>query len=263
MKRIDIKDLSGLPGRRLAARDTFSFRCHPEIGCFNRCCRNLNLFLYPYDIVRLKNNLRVSSDVFIEQYVDVVMREGNYFPDVLLKMAENAEKTCPFLTEAGCAVYTDRPDACRTFPLEQGILFETGRPQGETICFLRPPDFCLGPIAPDLWTQRSWEKDQQAETYHRMTANWAELKRLFLVNPWGPSGMENPKAKMAFMATYNVDPFREFVFGSSFMKRYYVASAVLKKIKKSDSELMMFGFCWLKHFVWGLSTPDIKPKTKQ
>ncbi|MFH0730812.1 MAG: YkgJ family cysteine cluster protein [Pseudomonadota bacterium] len=262
MKSIDIKDLSGLPGRRLAPKDTFSFRCHPGIGCFNRCCRNLNLFLYPYDVVRLKNKLGLSSDAFIEQYVDVVMREGNYFPDVLLKMAENADKTCPFLTESGCSVYSDRPDACRTFPLELGVLYESGRLKGETVCFFKPPAFCLGPTELTLWTPQTWEKDQQAEVYHRMTLRWAELKRLFLQNPWGPSGMENPKAKMAFMATYNVDQFREFVFGSSFMKRYHVASTVLRKIKKIDSELMKFGFSWVGFFVWGKPTPDIKAKIK-
>lgn len=260
MKSVDIKDLEGLNGRRLAPKDTFFFRCHPGIGCFNRCCRNLNLFLYPYDVVRLKQHLGISSDAFIEQYVDVVMREGNYFPDVLLKMAENTEKTCPFLTEAGCSVYLDRPDACRTFPLEQGVLYEAGRSKGEPVCFFRPPAFCLGPTEPDLWTQRSWEKDQQAETYHCMTAKWADLKRLFQVNPWGSSGMENPKAKMAFMAIYNLDLFREFVFGSSFLKRCHVVSTVLKKIKKSDSELMMFGFSWVRLFIWGKSVPHIKPR---
>jgi uncharacterized protein len=262
MKSINVKDISVLPGRRLLPKDTFSFRCHPGIGCFNRCCRNLKLFLYPYDVLRLKNSLGLTSNAFIEQYVDVVMREGNYFPDVLLNMAKNLEKTCPFLTEAGCSVYIDRPDACRTFPLELGVFYETGGRQGETVCFFKPPDFCLGPKEPTLWTQWSWEKDQQSETYHRMTLKWAESKQLFQINPWGPSGMENPKAKMAFMATYNVDQFREFVFGSSLLKRYHVASAVLKKIKKSDSELMMFGFSWVKLFIWGKQTSDIKPKTK-
>lgn len=260
MKSVDVKNIGGLPGRMLGAKDTFSFRCHPDIGCFNRCCRNLNLFLYPYDVVRLKTKLGVTADVFIEQYVDVVMREGNYFPDVLLKMAENTEKTCPFLTGKGCAVYLDRPDACRTFPLEQGVLYEAGRRQEEAVFFFKPPDFCMGPTESDIWTYRSWEKDQRAETYHLMTAKWAALKRLFLVNPWGPSGVESPKAKMAFMAVYNLDRFREFVFGSSFLKRYHVAGPVLKKIKKSQTDLMLFGFSWVGLFVWGKPTPDIRPR---
>jgi Fe-S-cluster containining protein len=262
MKSINIEDLDRRAGRRLGPKDTFSFRCHPGIGCFNRCCRNLNLFLYPYDLVRLKNNLKLTSDIVIEQFVDVVMREGNYFPDVLLKMVENAEKICPFLSEAGCSVYDDRPDACRTFPLEKGVLYEPGGRQAETVCYFKPPDFCQGPSESTLWTLPDWDKDQQSGIYHRMTLKWAELKQLFQANPWGPDGMESPMAKMAFMATYNVDKFREFVFGSSFMKRYHVASSVLKKIKTSDAELMLFGFSWVRLFVWGKPTPDIKLKIR-
>ncbi len=55
MKQLDATDLEKLPGIRLRAGETFRFRCHPDIGCFNRCCRNLNLFLYPYDLIRLRS----------------------------------------------------------------------------------------------------------------------------------------------------------------------------------------------------------------
>ena len=57
MKSIDIKDIETLPGRKLNDSDTFMFRCHSGLECFNKCCRNLNLFLYPYDIICLKNKL--------------------------------------------------------------------------------------------------------------------------------------------------------------------------------------------------------------
>ena len=63
----------------------------------------------------------MTSDVFLDTHVNVVMRSGNFFPDVLLTMSEDADKTCPFLGEQACTVYRDRPDTCRTFPLEQGI----------------------------------------------------------------------------------------------------------------------------------------------
>jgi Fe-S-cluster containining protein len=71
--------------------------------------------------------------------------EGNHFPDVLLRMADNESKTCPFLSDAGCTVYPDRPDTCRTFPVEHGMLF-TGpaRRHREIVSFFRPPDFCQG-----------------------------------------------------------------------------------------------------------------------
>jgi Fe-S-cluster containining protein len=124
MKSIDPKQIDRLPGTPLKKNDRFNFRCHRDLACFNQCCRNLNLFLYPYDALRLKKSLGMDSDRFLEVHVDVVMREGNYFPDVLLRMADNESRTCPFLSEAGCSVYPDRPDTCRTFPVEHGMLFK-------------------------------------------------------------------------------------------------------------------------------------------
>ena len=87
MKFIDIETQDQMPGRRLMPDDIFTFRCHPQIACFNRCCRNLNLFLYPYDVMRLRHRLQIASDIFIERHVDVVLRPGHHFPEVLLRMA--------------------------------------------------------------------------------------------------------------------------------------------------------------------------------
>ena len=124
MKNVDIDEIDKLPGRRIKEGETFCFRCHPEVSCFNRCCRNLNLFLYPFDVVRLKQCLGITSNVFLDEYVDVVLRPSNFFPEVLLRMAPTPEKTCPFLTDTGCSVYADRPDTCRIFPIEQGMLYD-------------------------------------------------------------------------------------------------------------------------------------------
>ena len=155
-------DIDRLPGVRIEDDDTFSFRCYPGIGCFNRCCRNLNLFLYPYDALRLKNALGISSDQFLDKYVDVVLRPGNYFPEVLLRMSEDDEKSCPFLTPSGCSVYSERPDTCRTFPIEQGILHDADTKKDVPIYLYRPPEFCLGQYENDEWTISTWTGDQDA-----------------------------------------------------------------------------------------------------
>lgn len=260
MRYIDHQTLEQLPGIRLEAKDVFRFRCHPEVSCFNRCCRNLNLFLYPYDVLRLKKRLGVSSDAFLERYVDVILRDTNFFPEVLLRMSSDAEKTCPFLTSEGCSVYADRPDACRTFPLEQGVMFDAAKNEERMVYFFRPPDFCMGQHEEKSWTPETWEIDQEAVVYHRMTARWAELKRLFQQNPWGAEGPSGPRAKMAFMALYNLDRFREFVFQSSFLKRYAVKPALQKKIKKDDTALLKFSLDWVKLFVWGIKSPSIRPR---
>ena len=64
--------------------------------------------------------------------------------------------------------------------------------------------------------------------------------------------------KMAFMATYNLDSFKKFVFESSFLKRYKVKKRVLQKIKASEKSLLLFGFEWVKVFVWGMKSKKIK-----
>jgi Fe-S-cluster containining protein len=260
MKKVDIDNLDKLPGIRIEDGDAFSFRCYPGIGCFNRCCRNLNLFLYPYDVIRLKQALDISADEFLEKYVDVVLRPANYFPDVLLRMSEDDEKTCRFLTPSGCSMYPDRPDTCRTFPIEQGILYDTAGKKDISVYFFKPPEFCLGQYENDEWTISTWTGDQEAEQYHRMTVGWAELKRLFQTDPWGREGPQGSKAKMAFMAIYNADRFREFVFQSSFLKRYKVKTAILKKLKADDVDLLKFGFEWVKLFLWGMKSKQIRPR---
>ena len=260
MRELDITDFEKLPGIRLREGGTFSFRCHPGIGCFNRCCRNLNLFLYPYDVIRLRTRLGLTSDEFLDRHVDVVLRPGNFFPEVLLRMTDHSGHTCPFLGDSGCGVYPDRPDTCRTFPLEQGLLHDTQRREDAPVYFFRPPGFCLGQHEERAWTVPEWVADQAAEDYHRMTIRWAELRRLFQNDPWGAEGPEGPRGKMAFMAAYNIDRFREFVFGSSFLKRFAVKPDLLSRIKKDDAQLMLLGFDWIKLFLWGIRSQRLKPK---
>ena len=260
MKSIRPETLDQIPGRCIATGDRFRFRCHPGIGCFNRCCRNLNLFLYPYDVIRLKNCLGISSDQFIDRYVDIVLRDGNSFPDVLLRMSNDAEQTCPFLTEEGCTVYQDRPDTCRTFPVEHGLQYGTTGAPPQPVSFFRPPDFCLGQHEPDEWTLESWKTDQDAAEHNRMTRKWAALKGLFVKDPWQGQGPDGPKARMAFMATYNVDAFRDFIFSSSFLKRYKIKKELLTRIRKDDVALLLFGMDWVSLFVWGLPSKKIRPR---
>jgi hypothetical protein len=175
-------------------------------------------------------------------------------------MSENQEKTCPFLTDSGCSVYADRPDTCRSFPIEQGVEYDAARKKDTPAYFYRPPDFCLGQHEDRQWNIAGWTKDQEAQLYHRMTIRWAQLKRLFRNDPWGAEGPEGSRAKMTFMATYNLDRFREFVFNSSFLKRYKVKSALQKKMKADDVELLKFGLDWVQLFLWGIKSKKIRPR---
>jgi Fe-S-cluster containining protein len=259
MKYLDENDPAQIAGRRLAETDTFEFECHPGVSCFNQCCRNLNLYLYPYDVIRLKTSLNISSDQFIDEYTHVVIRDGSYFPHVLLAMSENQEKTCPFLSEHGCRVYDDRPQTCRAFPVEHALYFdEKGKP--ELLHYFRPPDFCKGSLEKKQWTPRSWEADQNAAFYNQMTIKWAQVMRLFAKDPWAGQGPEGQKGKMAFMAAYNVDQFRRFVLESSFFKRFKVKSDLRLKIKSDDAALLKLGLAWIELAVFGIQSPVLRLK---
>ena len=260
MKSVDISELDSLPGIRLKPGDPFRFRCHADIACFNRCCRNLRLFLYPYDVIRLKNALGLTSDRFLDEHVDVVLRKENYFPEVLLRMADNQDQTCPFLTDTGCRVYAHRPDTCRFFPVERGLLFDAHRRDPIPVHYFRPPDFCLGQHEDQQWDIAGWAQDQQAETFDRMTRRWAQVKQLFEKNPWGAEGPGGQKAKMAFMAAYNIDRFRQFIFDSTFLTRFRVKANLVKKIGADDVEAMLFGWDWIKLFVFGIPSKKIRPR---
>jgi Fe-S-cluster containining protein len=258
MKSIKPEDVEHISGKRLRGANRFAFQCRPEYACFNQCCRNLNLFLYPYDVLQLRNGLGISADVFLEKYVDVVMRKGNFFPDVLLKMSDDENQTCIFSEPSGCRMYTDRPYTCRTFPVEYGLQYPGESRKPELIGFFRPPEFCLGQHADQDWTLQTWSADQGAQKHQQMSRKWSEVKQLFQKDPWGREGPQGSRAKMAFMASYNMDAFRVFVFESSLLKRYKVKTELLKKIQIDDVDLMLFGFDWIKLFVWGVPTKKIR-----
>ena len=40
----------------------------PGIACFNACCKNTDIALTPYDIVRLKRRFKLDSKEFVAEY---------------------------------------------------------------------------------------------------------------------------------------------------------------------------------------------------
>jgi Fe-S-cluster containining protein len=244
VKEISHKELLARGDRILGARDLFCFECRPDLPCFNLCCRNLNLYLYPYDVIRLRKRLGISSAEFIDRHAEIISRPGDPFFSVLLSMADNAEKTCPFLTGKGCGVYEDRPWACRSFPTEHGMDYDAKTGKARPINMFRPPDFCLGRHEKKQWTVSGWLSNQNALVYYEMTGLWADFLRKLPKDPWQGQGRSGPRAKMAFMAAYNMDEFRAFVFGSSFLKRFDVPGTLMKKIKTDDTALLRFGLDW-------------------
>ena len=86
----------------LEKHQTFCFTCSPEVACFNACCRNLNQALTPYDVLCLKQFLKLSSGDFLNRYTEESTGPGTGLPVVSLRFNDADDLACPFVTDAGC-----------------------------------------------------------------------------------------------------------------------------------------------------------------
>ncbi|MBI5142138.1 MAG: YkgJ family cysteine cluster protein [Nitrospirae bacterium] len=246
-------------GREKVGDAGFRFSCGPELKCYNRCCHNPDLELYPYDIVRLCRKLGMKSSDFLKRHTRNSMRTNPWFPSVMLVMANEQGRPCPFLSPDGCGVYEDRPDACRMFPLERGMSVHPFKKDSvEEVYFLQRMPWCFGHSTAHVQSIPEWIEAQGLAEYNRMGEIWAGMNVLFRRNPWGPDGQESKNFRMAFMACYDVDRFRDFVFGSTFLSRYRLDDALIGRIRADNAALLEFAFDWLKYFLFAAQPENFK-----
>ena len=244
MENVSLKSAAA-SSRILLRNQTFSFACHPDVPCFTRCCRQADMYLYPYDIIRMKRQLKLSSGAFLEKYTHSAFRDNPYFPSVMLKMSATEPHACPFLSDDGCRIYEDRPYSCRAYPLEPAMSRGSDM-QRMVVYFLARHPYCLGHNQDRPWTVREWVLDQKMGPYHEMNSHWVGIDSIFRQNPWGEQGIESQALKMAYMACFNIDQFREFVFESSFLDRFNLSDDQVNEARTSDETLMLLGFDWIR-----------------
>ncbi|MBW2521729.1 MAG: YkgJ family cysteine cluster protein [Deltaproteobacteria bacterium] len=229
----------------------FHFRCGPGLKCYMACCRKLDLILYPYDIIRLKKRLSISSEEFMRTHTRLGASSHPFFPAVMLLMSENSEQTCPFLGANGCTVYEDRPTACRTYPLERAVDRNPAGTRPAEYYFMTKHSYCLGHREREEWTVKSWLRDQKLQAYNGANDFWAEVDTLFARNPWQGEGAGGPRQQLAFMVCYNIDGFRRFAAEQKLFDQFRLESSRRKVLEYDDEALQKFGFEWLKHILAG------------
>ena len=77
--------------KQLKIDDYFTFACHNSLNCYRSCCRDVTIFLTPYDILRFKKALDSTSRDFLENYTTLVTIKSKQLPLVQLKMNEKNE----------------------------------------------------------------------------------------------------------------------------------------------------------------------------
>lgn len=228
----------------ISSQETFCFACHPQVPCFNECCRDLNQFLTPYDILRLKNHLGLSSGQFLEQYTSQHAGPESGLPIITLKPGDQQELICPFVTPKGCRVYDNRPSSCRTYPLMRGVARsrETGR-MTEQFMVLKEPH-CRGFDTGKTKTVQQWIDEQDIAIYNEINDKMMQI--ISLKNRRMPGVLDLKARHLFFTALYDLDSFRSQIINNGLLADGRLESSLLNQALEDDVALLEVGIEWIQ-----------------
>jgi uncharacterized protein len=220
------------------------FRCHQGISCFNACCKQADITLTPYDIIRLKENLGKSSTDFLKEHTVPFQMEQDGLPGVKLRTTDDG--VCLFMTEEGCSVYNDRPTSCRYYPLGHMSMRKSGAVHEETHYFLVQEEHCKGHEEERELSIQEYLQEQDTAYHDEMNKEWLQI--MLKKRSAGPTVGALPEStlQMFFMCSYDMDRLRRFVLSDAFRATYKLEDTVYAALEKDDIPLMQFGVKFMK-----------------
>ena len=203
----------------------------------------MNLLLTPYDVIRLKNRLGLSSGDFLDRYTDCGFDEDRPLPMAYLQMSENERKTCPFVSAKGCIVYEDRPSACRIYPIARASRLHRSHDLVLDNYFVLHEDHCMGFEEEQFWKMDEWLRDQGLQHYYELNDLWMGI----VTHPMLRNARLPQKQQQIFyFASYNSDKFREMVFNSRFLSLFEIEGDEIEQIRTNETTLLKFAFKWMQ-----------------
>ncbi|PIE63219.1 MAG: zinc/iron-chelating domain-containing protein [Desulfobacter postgatei] len=233
----------------VALDDPIQFNCSPDNPCFNKCCRDLNQALTPYDILRMKRAVNLPSGQFLKQYTSRHSGPGSGLPVVAFKPNPATGHACPFVTDLGCAIYNDRPASCRMYPLARAIAKD--RVSGKLIEYfaLIDEDHCKGFGVQGGKTVVQWLKSQDVAEHN--TENDKMLELITLKNQIRPGILEGREQDIFYMALYDLDDFRMQIKKKGILASLNLPQEYVHKVVGDDLSLLNFGIAWVKYQLFG------------
>jgi Fe-S-cluster containining protein len=231
----------------LSLQSRFTFHCHAGLACFNQCCRTPTIILSPYDILRLKQGLGITSGEFLGRYTRRETEEMSNLPLIFLDPFRPTAPGCPFLGDSGCTVYRYRPAACRLFPITMGSQFTE---QGVVdYYFCRQLDYCQGFATNVEWTVETWQAGQGFAEYDQGRRAWLEL-----MLKQGLRGPVDGRVQEQFATiAYDLDTFRQLLGEPAFIQAKAVDAATRATFQESDAALLDFSYRYLRQVLFGNS----------
>jgi Fe-S-cluster containining protein len=237
------------PFEPIADDEPFAFSCHPGVPCFTECCRELDLALTPYDVLRLKNNLQLTSGQFLAQYVIIEWDEQQPFPLCYLTMVDDGRASCVFVNAQGCSVYGDRPGSCRAYPIGRGAARGQDGSLSESLVLLREPH-CQGFVQATRQTVRDYLRDQGLEPYNSFNDALLPL----LQHPRIQDRTFRPSRRQLdqyMLALYDLDQFRREMSDGRIALHRPLTPAQLQGLAGDDEQLLLLGIRWLLQEFFG------------
>lgn len=246
----------------LTLNSELQFNCHKGIACFNACCKNIDILLTPYDIVRLKRRLGIDSKEFVARYTLPFEMDAHGLPG--LKMATKPGTTaCVHLTGQGCRVYQDRPAACRYYPLGTMGVRKKGGSTVQDVYFVVKEDHCLGHNEPLKQTVGQYRCAQGVDVYDEMNREWRDI--IIKKRSSGPSvGKPSERSMQLFdMCSYDMDSFREFLASSGFQDIFDLDEQSIMELFSDEDKLLRFSYRLLKQVLFGEKTIPFRPGARE
>lgn len=226
------------------------FSCHQGIGCWNACCANIDISLTPYDIVRLKRRLGISSTEFLREYTVPYEMEKDGIAGVKFRPVD-AGTACRFMRPEGCAVYEDRPTACRYYPVALLSMRKQDEYTDSQSYAIVKEAHCQGHEVDRRLTIADFRREQGVAEYDDLARGWRQL--VLKKKSTGPAiGAPSLKSRqLFFMACYDIDTFRDFVDSEAFGKLFKLGADEKAMLMADDVELMQFAFRFLRQVLFG------------
>lgn len=251
-----------LRGKRvLAGGETFCFDCRSDRACFTQCCSDVSIVLTPADVLALARRTGLSTREFLDRHTLMPITRELHLPVVMLRMGAAPEKACPFVGPAGCSVYDARPWACRMYPVGVGLPPARAGVQPAPVHFVFDDRFCHGGRTDRAWTVERWERDQGLLEREELERGFRDL----VGHPWfiGGRQLDPRRVELFFMAAYDLDTFRQFVFASSFLRRFELEAALVERLRADDAALLAFAFRWLRYALFGEPTIRVREAARE
>jgi len=246
----------------LAETHEIEFSCHKGIGCWNACCSNIDISLTPYDVLRMKTRLGITSTEFLKDYTVPYEMEKDGIAGIKFRPVEGGS-ACRFMKPEGCDIYTDRPTACRYYP----VALLSMRKQDEYVdrdsYAIVKEDHCKGHEVNRRITIVDYRKEQGLEEYDELARGWRQL--VLKKKSSGPTiGKPSLRSRqLFFMACYDIDKFREFVQMESFGKLFELPAEEKEVILKDDVALLQFAFRFLRQVLFGEESIALNAEASQ